>query len=159
MTTTEKTAPDVLADLAAVSRRYRGTFDWPTTVDTSGTRLELPIGETVDALVMRAAFGGEVNALLRMHLVTGPIIGIPGDPADWIFLTRPRTEMSEKTREDLLRADVGWKPLGATISLPPSLLPRGRVRWIDRPVAGRPLPPWSTVVAMARAALFAGRGW
>jgi 7-cyano-7-deazaguanine synthase len=90
----------------------------------------LRLGDTVDALIMRAGLGAEVNHHLIQALFEVPIIATTADacPSRWIFLTQPRTEMRESTVVDLASQQVTWHKAGTTIPLP-SL--------------GRPGPQWA----------------
>jgi len=104
------------------------------------------VGETVDALIMRAGFGAEVNGILTRCMLRAPILLSAGRQREWIFLTQPRTTLRQATWTDLVRIQVGWLHVGAEIPLP------GPEGWIQRPDFGQPLPPWTAVVSAARSA-------
>jgi hypothetical protein len=152
MTAVAEHHPDTTDDpLDRLSRYYHGTFDWPTTIDSTTEEVHLHIGSTVDALIMRAGFAAEVNNFLVRNMFRAPIIVVPGNPNDWIFLTGPRTTMRLTTWEDLVRIQVGWKRRSEVLALPaPDSSERG-LRWLQRPEPGTELPPWSAVVGAARA--------
>jgi hypothetical protein len=152
MTAVAEHHPDTTDDpLDRLSRYYHGTFDWPTTIDSITGEVHLHIGSTVDALIMRAGFAAEVNNFLVRHMFRAPIIVVPGDPNDWIFLTGPRTTMRLTTWEDLVRIQVGWKRRSEMLALPAPDNAAGTLRWLQRPEPGTELPPWSAVVGAARA--------
>ena len=125
---------------------HRDRFGWPTTIDpdTGGELLE--VGTTVDALSMRAGFGGEVNSYLKRHLQRASIIVVPGDPTRWVFLTGPRIELRLPVLYDLMRIEVGWYRRGHQVRLPTS--DTAGARWLTPPQAE--LPPFAAVVAAAR---------
>jgi hypothetical protein len=160
MTTVAEYHHDTIDDpLDQLSQYYQGTFDWPTTIDSSTGEVQLHLGSVVDALIMRAGFAAEVNHFLTRHLFRVPIIVVPGDPADWIFLSGPRTTMRLKTWEDLLRIRVGWKRRTESISLPAPEGAAAGLRWLQRPEPGAELPPWSAVVNAARASSSSCGAW
>lgn len=143
---------------AVLAHYYAEVFGWPTTVDTDSGEVRLPLGEVVDALIIRAGLAAEVNHLLIQRMVQVPIIEVPGEPPGWIFLTRPRTTLRRSTWADLVRIQVGWKTVGESIPLP-AHDGSGGVRWLKRPVAGTELPLWTAVVAAARSAASLGGAW
>jgi hypothetical protein len=131
---------------------YHDAFAWPTTIDSSTGDVRLRLGTVVDALFIRDRLAVAVNNFLVRHMLRAPIITVPGDSTDWIFLTQSRTTMRLAVWEDLVRIDVGWKRRGDTISLPaPDTVGEG-VRWLERPRQHHGLPPWTAVVAAARRA-------
>jgi hypothetical protein len=128
--------------------------DWPITLEqTTGKRLLL-LGYTVDALIMRAGLGGEVNHQLVRAMLHAPVVVVSerrhAAPDSWIFLTRQRTPMRERTVIDLACAQVGWPKYGSTIPLPPPGCVRGDLRWLEDGTGDWQLPPWSAVVAAVR---------
>ena len=140
-------------------RYYNDVFAWPTTIDSTTGEVRLQLGNSVDALIMRAGFAGEVNNFLVRHMFRAPIIVVPSDPSDWIFLTQPRTTMRMSTWEDLMRIQVGWKRRGGTISLPALDNVDEGVRWLERPRQHTTLPPWTAVVGAARSASSLSGAW
>ncbi|MEV6712679.1 hypothetical protein AB0M48_11620 [Lentzea sp. NPDC051208] len=138
-------APSVLR------RYYTNLLSWPTTIDSETGEVRLRLGETIDALVMRAGFGGEVNHELVRAMMRAPIIVVPGKKAvDWVFLTQPRTPMRQSTVDDLMAAQVGWYKPGDTVTLPAFGTTEGGLRWLQRPEAGEELPSWGAVVGAVR---------
>ncbi|RBM17616.1 hypothetical protein DI005_21240 [Prauserella sp. PE36] len=132
------------------ARDYTDVFAWPTTIDSVTGDVRLRLGTTVDALIMRAGFAGEVNNFLARHMLRAPIIVVPGDPDDWIFLTQPRTTMRMSSWDDLVRIQVGWKRRGDSVLLPALDNVDEGVRWLERPQPQMTLPPWTAVVGAAR---------
>lgn len=130
---------------------YAKLLSWPTAIDSSTGEVQLRLGETIDALVMRAGFGGEVNHALVQAMMSVPIIIVPGKrTVDWVFLTQPRTPMRRATVDDLMAANVGWYKRGGTITLPAFGTAEGGLRWLQRPEAGVELPRWGAVVGAVR---------
>ena len=130
--------------------------NWPITVTSSTGQARLRLGDTVDALVMRAGLGAEVNHHLIQAMFQVPIIALAADdkPTRWVFLTQPRTEMRESTVVDLMSQLVSWHQVGATIPLPSPGRPGPGLRWAQPPKVGAELVSWGTVVgAVRRAAL------
>jgi hypothetical protein len=153
MTTVTDHQPDVVDPLPDQQDSYhRNVFAWPTTIDNTTGEVRLQLGSAVDALFMRAGFAAEVNSFLVRHMFRAPIIVVPSEPNDWIFLTQPRTTMRLKVWEDLVRIQVGWKRRGETILLPALDNTEDGVRWLERPQQHPDLPPWTAVVASARKA-------
>jgi hypothetical protein len=77
-------------------------------------------------------------------------IGTPCRQREWVFITRARTQLRTATWADLVRIQVGFLPTGTVIPLP--LTDSADRRWLQRPVFGECLPPWSAVVSAARSA-------
>lgn len=151
MTTVTNHQPDVVDPLPDQRDRYHhNVFAWPTTIDNTTGEVRLQLGSAVDALFMRAGFAAEVNSFLVRHMFHAPIVVVPSEPNDWIFLTQPRTTMRLKVWEDLVRIQVGWKRRGETILLPALDNTEVGVRWLERPQQHPDLPPWTAVVAAAR---------
>ncbi len=141
----DDSAPSVLR------RYYTNLLSWPTTIDSGTGEVRLRLGETIDALVMRAGFGGEVNHELVRAMMRAPIIVVPGKKAvDWVFLTQPRTPIRQSTVENLMTAEVGWYKTGDTVALPPFGTTDGGLHWLQRPEAGKELPSWGAVVGAVR---------
>jgi hypothetical protein len=131
---------------------YSELFAWPITIDPKTGEIHLQLGETVDAVTMRAGFAAEVNNVLAKSFLTGPVIVVPGNPADWVFITQGRTPLRRSTVDDLVRIQVGWNPVGATIPLPALVAGHEGPRWLERPKLGSALPPWTAVIGAARRA-------
>ncbi|MFB9906021.1 hypothetical protein [Allokutzneria oryzae] len=111
---------------------------------------ELVVGDTVGAISMRAGLGAETNAMLSLHLLSGPVIGIPGKPERWVFLTGPVTPVRVDTVLDLVRIDVHLLAPGTRLALPPRAAGLAGPRWVVHPRQGHDLPPWQAVVSAAR---------
>ena len=111
----------------------------------------ITVGDTVDALIMRAGFGAEVNGILTRCMLRAPIILSVGRQREWIFLTQPRTTLRQATWADLVRIQVGWLHAGSELQLP-AADGAGDRTWLQRPEFGQLLPPWMAVVSAARSA-------
>ncbi|HEY0494752.1 MAG TPA: hypothetical protein VGD48_03350 [Kutzneria sp.] len=118
----------------------------------------LTVGDPVEAIGMRAGLGAEVNSMLSMAMLSGPVVAYAGTPERWIFLTGPATSTSNSVLADLVRLGVGLFPMGSLIALP-CAENAGTARWIDRPVPNKPLPPWQAVVAAVRRTSSVSSGW
>lgn len=116
------------------------------------------VGDTADALIMRAGFAAEVNGVLTRCLLRTPIILSVGRHREWIFLTQARTSLRPATWTDLVRIQVGWLPVGTVIPLP-GAADAGERRWLQRPVLGECLSPWTAVVSAARSASSVCGAW
>ncbi|MGW5049745.1 hypothetical protein [Actinokineospora sp. NPDC004072] len=139
------TAPNALGQF------YTDHPSWPTMIDSKSGEVRLRLGETVDALVMPAGFGGKVNHELVRALIRPPIIVVRGKrAADWVFLTQPRPPMRRSTIDDLMAAQVVWPEPGDTVLLPPLAATDGRPRWLQRPRPGEELPGWAAVIGAVR---------
>ncbi|MEV6606533.1 hypothetical protein [Kutzneria sp. NPDC051319] len=114
------------------------------------------VGESADALIMRAGFAAEVNGILTRCLLRAPIILSIGRQREWIFITQARTQLRTATWADLVRIQVGYLPVGTVVPLPGDSAER---RWLQRPVFGECAPPWSAVVSAARSASSVCGSW
>ncbi|SDM17433.1 hypothetical protein [Allokutzneria albata] len=119
----------------------------------------LVVGDTVGAISMRAGLGAETNAMLSLHLLSGPVLGIPGHPERWVFLTGPVTPVRVDTVLDLVRIDVQLLAPGTRLALPPRSADEPGPRWVVRPRPGHDLPPWQAVVSAARSTSSMCRNW
>lgn len=147
----DRTAPSDRAVPSVLSRYYTELLSWPTTIDPDTGEVRLRLGETIDALVMRAGLGGEVNHQLVRAMMSAPIIVVPRKKAvDWVFLTQPRTPMRQSTIDDLMAAQVGWYKPGDTVALPPFGTTEDGLRWLQRPETDGELPGWGAVVGAVR---------
>ncbi|MFC0439254.1 hypothetical protein [Kutzneria buriramensis] len=124
--------------------------DWSTPV--------LTVGDPIEAIGMRAGLGAEVNSMLSMAMLSGPVVAYSGHPDRWIFLTAPATSTSNTVLADLVRLGVSLFPMGSLIALPCTENIE-TARWINHPVPGRPLPPWQAVVAAVRRTSSVSSGW
>jgi hypothetical protein len=118
----------------------------------------LTVGDPVEAIGMRAGLAAEVNSMLSMAMLAGPVLAYSGAPERWIYLTAPATSTSNAVLADLVRLGVSLFPVGSLIALP-CAENRDTARWINHPLPGRPLPPWQAVVAAVRRTSSVGSGW
>lgn len=141
-------------DVGRSRRLGTAHLDWPITVAPTTGEARLRLGDTVDALIMRAGLGAEVNHHLIRAMFRVPIIIASADanPDRWIFLTQPRTEMRESTIVDLVTQQVTWHKVGTTIPLPSLSCPGPELRWAQPPGADVELVSWGTVVGAVRRA-------
>jgi hypothetical protein len=118
----------------------------------------LTVGDPVEAIGMRAGLGAEVNSMLSMAMLSGPVLAYSGTPERWVFLTAPVTTTSNTVLADLVRLGVSLFPMGSLIALP-CTENLATARWVNRPAPGRPLPPWQAVVAAVRRTSSVSSGW
>lgn len=137
--------------ISTPSLYYAELLSWPTTIDPETGEVRLRLGETVDALVMQAGLGGEVNHELVRAMMRVPIIAARRDKAtDWIFLTQPRTPMRQLTIADVIAAQVGWYKTGSTMVLPAFGTAESALRWLQQPETDVDLPSWGAVIGAIR---------
>lgn len=142
--------------LPPAARLYLDGFGWPVTME--GDQVMVVCGDVLDVTTMPVGFGGEVNQLLRVHLLMAPIVEVrvsgTDDPPRWGFLSLPKQPAS--TNDQLLKLEsCNVKHFGpdATFPVPPSpTCGSDSLRWIVPPPFGAlkaVLPPWESVVACA----------
>jgi hypothetical protein len=142
--------------LPPAARLYAESFGWPISVVDGDVTVSC--GDDLDVTTMPAGFAGEVNQLLRVHLLMAPIVEMRAAETDesstWAFFSRPK----QPTRTDgqLLKLSAcGVKHFGpgATFPLPPSpICSSEALSWRVPPpfgVLNTPLPPWESIVACA----------
>jgi hypothetical protein len=151
---TQKARGHERVDTGVPCQHYTEPLSWSTTIEPVTGEVRLRLGHTVDALVMRAGFAGEVNHQLVQVMLRVPIIAVPASldtkPDNWIFLTQPRTTMRPSAIADLVSAQVGWYEVGATIPLPASGGTEDGLRWVQRPESDLDLPRWDLVIGAVR---------
>jgi hypothetical protein len=136
--------------MAARARAYQQLYGWPTGVDRATGRLVVAVSTGLNAIAMRNDLGIEIQSALSMQMLAGPVLAMPGEPADWVFLTGPASSVGARALSDLSRLGVRLIPPGVFVPLPPSRLDSGMVRWTSGPTVGRELPPWTAVIAAVR---------
>jgi hypothetical protein len=105
------------------------------------TQPALADGEVVDAIVMPAAFGVQVQAELEIMMLAGAVV-IDPEQGWYVFLTEPAGGRSAKLPTDLLV--LGVRP--------------GSSSWVSRPDHRQPAI-WSVVIGAARRVAYrSGRG-
>ncbi|MGH4018207.1 MAG: hypothetical protein ACRDT0_02965 [Pseudonocardiaceae bacterium] len=131
--------------------RYRDLLGWPITRGAGG-EFTLQTGDTVCAADLPVGLAGEVQATLRLRMLDGPVVLVPGRQHRRMLLARPPDAGPAPPRPvpgiDLRVITEG------PVALPPSGTPRGPLRWVVAPSLTRPwLPPLSDIVAAVRAAV------
>ncbi len=90
-----------------------------------------------DVVTMPAALGAQVLAALRMAMLAGPVFSEQGR---WGFVTGEGHGLPAPVVAELAALGVRpGEPVAAT-----------DVRWVHRPGADRPVPPWTAVIATIR---------
>lgn len=133
---------------------YAESFGWPITME--GGEVMVMCGDVLDVTTMPVGFGGEVNQLLRVHLLMAPIVEVraakPDESSTWAFFSQPK-QPTPNDDQLLKLSTCGVKHLGAgtTFPLPPSpTCGSEELRWIVPPPFGAlksPLPPWESIAA------------
>lgn len=146
--------------LAEIAETYRRLYGWPTTYDARRGTVELLLGDVVDAVAMRAGFAAEVQAMLGIGLLAGPVLAVSHHLPRWVLLTQPATKTSTRnlTQAELGHPGVGLEFLTKSVTLPAPIDASADTRWVIHPTVGGELPPWSAVIAVARS-LRSGRNW
>lgn len=140
-------APSAVLDLAG----YRRDLGWPVDGDAHGAYLL--VGDTVGALRMRAGLGAEVQWWLRLRMLAGPVLAVPGKRTEWTFLTQPAP--GGPHRKPL---PPGVEPVAARLPLPTPGTDRGTAFWATAPDPAHPaLPPFASVVGAVRSVLYGHR--
>ena len=148
---TSRPAPGWLRELAEARAGYEETLGWPVSLQVGRRDLVVVIGGALGAVGMPARLGAQVRQELGIALLSGPIVADPGG-GWWTFLTTPAGVLRPDVAQDLAAVRARVAPRGAFVELPLSVnTSTGKSwRWVERPVAGRALPPGSVVVAMGR---------
>jgi hypothetical protein len=133
---------------------YAEAFGWPISVEEG--EVTVTCGHVLDVTTMPAGFGGEVNQLLRIHLLMAPIVEMRAfkgnEPAAWAFLSQPRrpTRSSDQLLK-LSSCNVKHFGVGAKFPLPPSpTCNNDTLYWRVPPPFGAlkvVLPQWESIAA------------
>lgn len=121
-------------------------------VVTDENRVLVLCDNSVSAVEVDRALGGEVQNFLARHLLAGPVIELPGTPSRWLFLAEGVEEVSAVIHMRI-RARRGIVHIAGTlIPMPPSRIAFGEATW-KRPVVDRTpsLPHFHTVASALRA--------
>ncbi|WP_018681165.1 hypothetical protein [Actinokineospora enzanensis] len=132
---------------------YRGGLGWPVDGDALNAYLDLG-GDQVGGLRMRAGLGAEVQWWLRLRMLAGPVLAVPGARTEWTFLTQAVPD--EQHRRPL---PPGVEPVRARVLLPTGHTDRSTVYWATAPDPAHPagLPQFASVVGAARSVLYGHR--
>jgi hypothetical protein len=144
-------APTWLRELTNARARYEELLGWPVSVQIGRRDLVILIGGSVGAVSMPARLGAQVRQELGFAMLCGPIVADPGG-GSWTFLTKPAGPLRADVAHDLAAVRVWVASRGAAVQIPCDTKGSaiGGWRWVERPVANRPLPPGSAVVSMVR---------
>ncbi len=131
--------------------RYRDLLHWPIT--TLGDRFVVHAGDVVCAADLPLGLGGEVQASLRLRMLDGPVIAVPGKQLRWVLLAAPTSPATPVQPQPVPGVDLHVVTHGP-IALPPTATPYGPLRWVVPPSLPRPwLPPLTAVIGAVRAAV------
>ena len=138
------------APLALDLHDYRRTLGWPADGDQFGVYLEL--GRDVCGLRMRAGLGAEVQWWLRLRMLAGPVLAVPGKRTEWTFLVQPAPGGQRRP------LPPGVEPVDALVLLPTAQTPYETTHWATAPVPEHPtLPQASSVIGAVRSVLYGHR--
>ncbi|PPK63105.1 hypothetical protein V5P93_005249 [Actinokineospora auranticolor] len=131
---------------------YRTRLGWPVDGDALNAYLDLG-GDRVTGLRMRAGLGAEVQWWLRLRMLAGPVLAVPGKRTEWTFLCQPASE--EHSRRPL---PPGVEPVRARVLIPTADTDRSVVSWATAPDLEHPaLPQFCSVVGAVRSVLYGHR--
>ena len=134
--------------------RYRDLLHWPIT--TFGERFVVHAGDVVCAADLPLGLAGEVQAALRLRMLDGPVIAVPGKQSRWVLLAAPTRPGPPLQPQPVPGVDLHVITNGP-IALPPTATPRGPLRWVAPPSLPRPwLPPLRAIIDAVCAAVCAG---
>lgn len=132
--------------------RYRELLHWPIT--TADGHFVVQAGDVVCAADLPLGLAGEVHAALRLRMLEGPVIAVPGKQLRWVLLAAPANPPVQP--QPVPGVDLHVITDGP-IALPPSATPHGPLRWVLPPSLPRPwLPPLATVINTVCAAVCVG---
>jgi hypothetical protein len=141
-------APTWLRELTNARAHYEELLGWPVSVQVGRRDLVILVGGSIGAVEMPAR---HVRQELGFAMLCGPIVADPGG-SSWTFLTKPAGPLRIDVAQDLAAVRVHVVPRGASVQIPYDVTGStiGGWRWVERPVANRPLPPGSAVISMVR---------
>ncbi|AHI00291.1 hypothetical protein GCM10010174_83980 [Kutzneria viridogrisea] len=162
MTLTDETKQGAVSRqrLTEIAETYQRLYGWPARYEAHTGTVVLRLGEVVDAIAMRAGFAAEVQAMLGIGMLAGPVLAVAHHRPRWVLLTQlaTRTSTRQLVQAELGHPGVDMQFLTGTLTLPAPIASTEDTRWVIHPTVGGDLPPWSAVVAVARS-LRAGRNW
>jgi hypothetical protein len=136
----QEQAPRACADAAA---RYQRDYDWPCTA--LGHAVWTLAGEELDAVDAPEYLGPGMVSALRDKGRPHAVIEVPGEPATWRFLVRPRNRLPYGLVRELARHGAVYLSHATLVELPPTRVRGGELTWLHAPAAT--LPELAHVVA------------
>lgn len=134
--------------------RYRDLLHWPIT--TAGGHFVVHAGDLVCAADLLLGLASAVQASLRLRMLDGPVIALPGKQLRWMLLATPASPARPVQPQPVPGVDLHVITDGP-IALPPTATPHGPLRWVVPPSLPRPwLPPLAAVIDAVRAAVCVG---
>ena len=134
--------------------RYRDLLHWPIT--TADRHFVVHAGDVVCAADLPLGLAAGVQASLRLRMLEGPVIAVPGKQLRWVLLATPASPATPVPPRPIPGLDLHVVTDGP-IALPPTATPHGPLRWVVPPSLPRPwLPPLAAVIDAARAAVCVG---
>ncbi|RLK62339.1 hypothetical protein [Actinokineospora cianjurensis] len=131
---------------------YRGRLGWPVDGDAGNAYLDLG-ADQIGGLRMRAGLGAEVQWWLRLRMLAGPVLAVPGKRTEWTFLTQPIPD--EHHRRPL---PPGVEPVTTRVLLPTAQTDRTVAFWATAPDVEHPsLPLYTSVIGAVRSVLYGHR--
>ena len=134
--------------LAVMALRY-AQWGWLTRL--AGDRLLLTTDDNISAVELPSALGSVVQQFLRIRMVAGPVVRLPGTPSRWLLLTQSAQTAAPVSLAQLRSRSAVTHRGGTLVPLPPSRLENGVASWQVPPAMDGPsLPPFTAVVAAIR---------
>ncbi|MGB3438207.1 MAG: hypothetical protein WBA97_05580 [Actinophytocola sp.] len=134
--------------LAVMALRY-AQWGWLTRL--AGDRLLLTTDDRISAVELPSALGSVVQHFLRIRMLAGPAVRLPGKPSRWLLLTQSAQAATPVGLAQLHDCGAVTHSGGTLVPLPPSRLETGVASWQVPPAMDGPsLPPFSAVVAAIR---------
>lgn len=125
---------------------YATLLGWPVRAEGQAVLLAMTCGLT--ALAIPRASAAEVTPLLKLRDSAGPVLALPLDTVQWVFLAEGNGLVPAQEH-----APLGGRYLRppTQIPLPPSVTPHGPVKWVIAPdLSRRWLPTLAAVICAAR---------
>ena len=125
---------------------------WPVTVDVDHERLVVATGGALDAFRIPRTLAEHVASELSTSLMSGPV---SKDDSDrwWTFITAACQRPSRELPHELRSAGIYAVPVGGELVIPPI---SKHTSWRHKPRPDQALPPYSTVIAVARQVITRG---
>ncbi|HEY0694078.1 MAG TPA: hypothetical protein VGD71_34175 [Kribbella sp.] len=116
-----------------------------------GTGLLLTTDDHISAVELPSALGSVVQHFLRILMIAGPVVRLPGAPSRWLLLTQSAQTAAPVNIAQLRNRGAVTHRDGTLVPLPPSRLENGVASWQVPPAMDGPtLPPFTAVVAAIR---------
>lgn len=146
------TAGSSVDALASEAKFFSEQMDWPVTIDVLNERLVVATGQALDGLRIPRTVAEQVAAELSTSLMAGPV-SRDGSDRWWTFITGVSQRSDKELPHELRLARVYAVPFGGELVVPPVTK---LASWWQPPRPDRALPPYATVIAVARKVIARG---